>query len=111
MLMNYKNMYADLSYILRKPSIYPLLSETLRKGANYDKELVAYEAETSANKKASHFKGRNRLRSHILYGTDFYVVRNHNSDKDLYTETRSALDDDSFDLITRENTHNYLSRK
>ena len=108
--MNYENMYADLSYVISKPSIYPLLNETLRKGAKYDSQLLNYMAEVSDNKKASHFKGRNRLRSHILYGTDFYVVRNHNSDKDLYTETRAALDDESFDLIARENTHNYLSR-
>ncbi|GEQ86443.1 hypothetical protein ULMS_19510 [Patiriisocius marinistellae] len=109
-LMNYDNMYADLSYIISKPSIYPLLVETLRKSDNYEAQLVHYNAEQSNNKKASHFKGRNRLRSHILYGTDFYVVRNHNSDKDLYTETRAALDDESFDLIARENTFNYLSR-
>lgn len=109
-LMNYENMYADLSYIISKPSIYPLLVETLRKGDDYDAQLLNYNAEIFINKKSSHFKGRNRLRSHILFGTDFYVVRNHNSDKDLYTETRAALSDESFDLIARENTFNYLSR-
>ncbi len=110
MIMNYTNMYADLSYIISKPSIYPLLNTTLAKGPGYETQIKAYEREPSDNKKASHLIGRNRLRSHILYGTDFYVVRNHNSDKDLYIQTRDAVDEESFDLIARENTHNYLSR-
>lgn len=109
-LMRYENMYADLSYIISKPSIYPLLTQTLQKGEGYQLQIEEYKNETSDNKKASHLFGRNRLRSHILYGTDFYVVRNHNSDKDLFAQTRAALDEGSFDLIARENTHNYLSR-
>lgn len=110
LIMNYNNMYADLSYIISKPSIYPLLTSTLRKGKNFEEEHQKYKAESSPNKKATHLNGRNRLRSHILYGTDFYVVRNHNSDKDLFIETQAALDEESFDLIARENTFNYLSR-
>ena len=110
LLMKYENMYADLSYIISKPSIYPLLNLTLQKGEDYEKQYEKYEAELLPNKKASHLKGRNRLRSHILYGTDFYVVRNHNSDKDLFVETKAALSEESFDLIARENTFNYLSR-
>ncbi|MDO5971427.1 amidohydrolase family protein [Flavivirga aquimarina] len=110
MLMQYENMYADLSYIISKPSIYPLLNLTLQKGKDYEEQYKNYEAEPSPNKKASHLKGRNRLRSHILYGTDFYVVRNHNSDKDLFVETKAAISEESFDLIARENTFNYLSR-
>ncbi|WP_299764441.1 amidohydrolase family protein [uncultured Dokdonia sp.] len=109
-IMNYNNMYADLSYIISKPSIHPLLNQTLAKGADFDEQYILYQNETSDNQKAFHLKGRNRLRSHILYGTDFYVVRNHNSDKDLYAQTRDALDKEEFDLIARENTHNYLSR-
>ena len=110
LLMQYENMYADLSYIISKPSIYPLLKETLRKGPKFKEQFKKYTLEPSENKKASHMQGRNRLRSHILFGTDFYVVRNHNSDKDLFVETRAALDEESFDLIARENTHNYLSK-
>ncbi len=110
MLMRYENVYADLSYIISKPSIYPLLTQTLEKGKGYEEQFKEYQKETSDNKKAFHLTGRNRLRSHILYGTDFYVVRNHNSDKDLFAQTRAALDEESFDLIARENTHNYLSR-
>ncbi len=110
LLMQYKNMYADLSYIISKPAIYPLLNHTLEKGEGYTQQYTNYLAEPSPNKKASHFKGRNRLRSHILYGTDFYVVRNHNSDKDLFVEATAAIGEENFDWIARENTHNYLSR-
>lgn len=109
-LMNYNNMYADLSYIISKSSIHPLLTHTLKKGPYHQREYAKYEKEISDNKKAFHLRGRNRLRSHILYGTDFYVVRNHNSDKDLFIQTQNALNVESFDLIARENTHNYLSR-
>jgi len=110
LIMNYENMYADLSYIISKPSIYPLLEQTLQKGDDYEAQMINYNNENSDNKKASHLLGRNRLRSHVLYGTDFYVVRNHNSDKDLFAQTRAALSEENFDLIARENTHNYLSR-
>lgn len=110
MLIRYENVYADLSYIISKPSIYPLLKYTLEKGEDYEKEHKNYLAEPSPNKKATHYTGKNKLRSRILFGTDFYVVRNHNSDKDLFIEAKAALDEESFDLIARENTANYVSR-
>lgn len=110
LLMHYENMYSDLSYIISKPSIYPLLNHTLEKGADYEDQFKKYMAESSDNKKASHLKGRNRLRAHVLFGTDFYVVRNHGSDKDLFVEAKAAIDSESFELIACENTHNYLSR-
>jgi len=86
------------------------LKYALEKGADYDEEHAAYTAEVSPNKKATHYSGKNKLRSRILFGTDFYVVRNHNSDKDLFIETKALLDEESFDLIARENTANYLSQ-
>ncbi|WP_347922435.1 hypothetical protein [Pontimicrobium sp. SW4] len=110
LLINYENMYADISYIISKPSIYPLLKTSLEKGENYHKEHLKYLAEPLDNKKAKHLTGKNKLRSRILFGTDFYVVRNHNSDKDLYTQITSYLSQEDFNLIARENTHNYLSR-
>ncbi|WP_394747830.1 amidohydrolase family protein [Spongiimicrobium salis] len=110
MMIRYQNVYADLSYIISKPSIYPLLKYALEKGEDYETEHQAYSAETSPNKKAMHYSGKNKLRSRILFGTDFYVVRNHNSDKDLFIETKALLDEEDFDLIARENTANYLSK-
>ena len=44
-----------------------------------------------------------------MFGTDFYVVRNHKTDKDLSIEARSYLGNEDFDLIAKENTFNYLS--
>jgi len=110
MMIDYENIYADLSYIISKPSIYPLLQYTLEKSESFEAEHKNYLAEPSVNKKATHYTGKNKLRSRVLFGTDFYVVRNHKSDKDLFIETKAVLDEESFDLIARENTHNYLSR-
>jgi hypothetical protein len=110
MMIKYENVYADLSYIISKKSIYPLLKYTLEKGENYAKEHKAYLQEENVHKKGSHYTGKNKLRSRVLFGTDFYVVRNHKSDKDLFIETKALLDEESFDLIARENTHNFLAR-
>ncbi len=110
MLIEYENIYADLSYIISKPSIYPLLKYTLEKGDNYDEEHMAYVIEPNVHKKATHYTGKNKLRSRVLFGTDFYVVRNHKSDKDLFIETKALLSEESFDLIAKENTFNYLFR-
>ena len=111
MLINYENIYADLSYIISKSSIYPLLQYSLEKNENFEAEHAKYVAESDPNKKAQHYTGKNKLRSRILFGTDFYVVRNHKSDKDLFVETKTLLSEENFDLIARENTHNYLTRK
>ena len=48
------------------------------------------------------------LKNKVLFGTDFYVVRNHNSEKDLLAQTMSNLSSEEFDLIARDNPINYL---
>lgn len=111
LMIRYDNIYADLSYIISKKSIYPLLKYTLEKGDNYKAEYTAYRNEPDIHKKGIHYTGKNKLRSRILFGTDFYVVRNHKSDKNLFIETKALLDEESFDLIARENTHNFLARR
>lgn len=110
MIIEYDNIYADLSYIIAKPSIYPLLKYSLEKGENYEEQHAKNLKEINPNHKAKHYTGKNKLRSRILFGTDFYVVRNHKSDKDLLIETKTLLSEEDFDLIARENTHNYLHR-
>ncbi|GHC51364.1 hypothetical protein GCM10008083_13770 [Ulvibacter litoralis] len=83
MMMQYPNVYADISYILHNASIFPLLKETLHK--------------------------RNKqLPKRVLYGTDFYVVRNHNSEKSLFSASNAGLTEAEFDLIARTNTHEFL---
>ncbi len=84
MMMQYPNVYADISYILHDQEIFPLLKETL---------------------KPKHGK----LKDRVLFGTDFYVVRNHNSEKDLFVSSDAQLNDDEFDLIARTNPNTFLS--
>jgi len=85
MMMQYPNVYADISYILHDKDIFPLLKETL---------------------KTRHGK----LRDRVLFGTDFYVVRNHNSEKELFVSSDAELDDEEFDLIARSNPDTFLKR-
>lgn len=87
LMAQYDNVYADISYILSKPSIFPLLKET-----------VNVQLNPKVSKK-------------VLFGTDFYVVRNHNSDKELVANSISELSDDEFNLIARENTHRFVENK
>ncbi len=82
MMLQYPGVYADISYILHDaPAVLPLLKETLR-----------------------HPKRAER----VLYGTDFYVVRNHRSDKDMHAGIRAGLTDAEYDLIARHNPERWL---
>jgi predicted TIM-barrel fold metal-dependent hydrolase len=83
MMLQYPNVYADISYILHGDAdILPLLKSTL------------------------HNQG---LKEKVLYGTDFFVVRNHKSDKNMYADMSAGLDEDQFDQIARMNPVKYLS--
>ena len=84
LINQYENTYADISYILSKPRIIPLLRETL------DPELNPH------------------LSKRVLFGTDFYVVRNHFSEKDLLTQMTGGLSEERFDQIARYNPIEYL---
>ncbi|MCO6492907.1 MAG: amidohydrolase family protein [Phaeodactylibacter sp.] len=83
MMLQYEQVYADISYILHNEEIFPLLKQTLH-------------------------PGNEKLRRRVLYGTDFYVVRNHKSDKQLVAEALAELDVEEFDLIARENPRGFL---
>ncbi len=83
LIMQYPNVYADLSYIIHEEEIVPLLKQTLSNPA---------------------------LKEKILFGTDFYVVRNHNSEKELLAKTKSNLSTKQFNLIARENPIIFLRR-
>jgi len=86
MMMQYSNVYADISYILYNREIFPLLRETLK--PRYGK-----------------------LRDRVLFGTDFYVVRNHSSEKGLFVSSDAELCDNEFNLIARTNPHHYLKHR
>lgn len=83
MMLQHDNVYADISYILHSDAeILPLLKQTLQ------------------NKK---------LRPKVLYGTDFYVVRNHKSDKNMLADMMGGLSEEDFDQIARCNPRKFLN--
>ena len=82
MLLQYSNTYADISYILHDAIILPLLKQTLSNEA---------------------------IKSKVLYGTDFYVVRNHKTDKEILSDMRAGLTEAEFDQIARYNPREYLN--
>jgi len=83
LMLQYDNIYADISYILHDDSILPLLKETLQNAS---------------------------LKQKVLYGTDFYVVRNYKSDKNMLADMMAGLSDDEFNLIARTNPCQFLAR-
>lgn len=83
MMIQFPNVYSDISYIAHDNAIHSLLKRTLAK----------------SNKK---------LRTRVLFGTDFYVVRNHKSEKQILADTMAGLTEEEFDLIARINPRSYL---
>lgn len=83
MMLQYDNVYADLSYIIHNKDIVHLLKQTLR---------------------------NEELKHRVLFGTDFYVVRNHLSEREMLANTMGLLSEEEFDLIARENPISYLKK-
>jgi hypothetical protein len=81
MMLQY-NVYADISYILHDPDIMPQLRTSLQNPG---------------------------LRKKILYGTDFYVVRNHKSEKEMLGELQASLSEAEFDQIARYNPVSWMT--
>ncbi len=82
LMLQYPNVYADISYILHAEEVKPLLYQVL--------------------------KTNSKLANKILFGTDFFVVRNHKSEKELYAELLVFIGIESMDLIARTNPDNFL---
>ena len=83
LMLQKENVYADISYIIHDNEIVPLLKQTLQ---------------------------NTKLRQRVLFGTDFYVVRNHKSEKQMLAELITHLSDHDFDQIARDNPKKYLNR-
>ncbi len=82
MVLQYPNIYADISYILQSDKdILPLLKHTLQNPG---------------------------LKEKVLFGTDFFVVRNHKSDKNMLADITAGLSEKEFDQIARINPAKYL---
>lgn len=101
MMIQYENFYADISYIVSNPKLYPMLRSTISESSSvenlFTKELT--------------YGSKEKLRKKVLFGSDFYVVRSQKSDKDIFIELKSSLSDDEFDLVARENPARYLAIK
>ena len=83
MMLQHPNVYADISYILHADQdILPLLKQSL---------------------------GIHGLQNKILFGTDFYVVRNYKSDKEMLADMMAGLTEDEFDMIARKNPKAFLN--
>lgn len=84
LMLQYPRVYADISYILHQPAILPLLKKTLAAPV---------------------------LQERVLYGSDFYVVRNHKSDKEMLAEMQAGLTEEEFDRIARYNPQRFLQQE
>ncbi len=83
LMLQYENIYADISYILHDESaVLPLLKQTILHPI---------------------------LKTRVLYGTDFFVVRNHKSDKQMLADMMCGLTEAEFDFIARENPLKFLN--
>ena len=81
MMLQYKNVYADISYILHTPEIRPLLHLTLT---------------------------NEKLLKKVLFGTDYYVVRNHKSEKELYADMIYQFTPEQMQAMAVANPNRFL---
>jgi predicted TIM-barrel fold metal-dependent hydrolase len=84
LILQYPNVYADVSYILHDSAIQPLLKQTMLNP---------------------------NLKKRILFGTDFYVVRNHKSEKNLLADMLTNLSEEEFSQMARSNPREFLENK
>lgn len=100
-MIQYENFYADISYIVSKTHLYPMLRSTISEASTFENRFTS----------GLTYESREKLRRKVLFGSDFYVVRSQRSDKDIFIELKSYLTEEEFDLIARENPATYLKRK
>ena len=84
LMRQYDGVYADISYILHDTDLMPLIQQIM-------KDEV--------------------IKKRVLFGTDFYVVRNHKSEKELVYDWSHGLDQKTLDLIARKNPKDFLNQK
>ncbi|KAA9338786.1 amidohydrolase family protein [Adhaeribacter soli] len=83
-MLQYPNVYADVSYIIHNPRIQPLLNQTLL---------------------------NDNLKNKVLFGTDFYVVRNRKSEKNILADIGIDITENDFDQIAKANPRSFLYNK
>lgn len=84
MMLQFKNVYADVSYTSHDLKYLSLLSEIL-------------DIPQVANK--------------VLFGTDFYVVSNHKTEKQFWIDMQNNLGKTKWDAIARDNPTKFLTSK
>jgi predicted TIM-barrel fold metal-dependent hydrolase len=84
MMEKYENVYADISFMLYDQETWPLLKVLLK-----NKELK--------------FKDR------VLFGTDFYVVAQKGTERELSLGIRAYLGEELFTQIAKTNVERYLN--
>jgi predicted TIM-barrel fold metal-dependent hydrolase len=80
----YPNVYADISFIIYDEKIISLLKSSLQVDG---------------------------LKEKILYGTDFYVVRQKGTDKKFWTDIQAHLSKDELNLIAKANPDKFVKLK
>ena len=85
LMLQYKNVYADISYILHDPATFHLLKRTLMNNSG--------------------------IADRVLFGTDFYVVRSQKSDKQMWTDLIGALSEKELEMIAVKNPRTFLHNK
>ncbi|AYB34010.1 hypothetical protein [Chryseolinea soli] len=84
LMLQFPNIYADVSYILHNPDIRPLLKQTLLNP---------------------------RLKTRVLFGTDYYMVQKYKSERTLMADLADSLTNKEFDLMARVNPREFLYNK
>lgn len=82
MIINYENVYADVSYTSYDLKYLNLLSEILDNSS---------------------------IKDRVLFGTDFYVVSNHKSEKQYWIDMEGSLSPDKWDMLSDNNPKSYLN--
>ncbi len=84
LLIQYENVYTDISFIIFNQELFPLLKYIL-------------QDEKVSNK--------------VLFGTDYYVVAQKSTEKALFQNLRSYIGEDLFYKIANENPKRFLSTR
>ena len=84
LMITYPNFYTDISFILYNDEFFPLLKFMLQD---------------------------EKVKNKILFGTDYYLVSQKNTESVLFQKLRGYLGEELFHLISNENPRRFLSTK
>lgn len=82
MLLEFDNIYADVSYTVHDNQYLNLLSEVMQ---------------------------HPKLQQRLLFGTDFYVVSNHKTEKQFWIDMQHSLSEESWKLLAHTNPRQFLN--